>query len=427
MGYDAEILAVGDELLRGEVVNSNATWLADRLGRLGLTVGRITAVGDDLVPLAHRIRGAAGRCRVLLLSGGLGPTDDDRTARAVADAATVELELFGEELSRLRQRFAKRGFTLTPNNEKQAWLPSGAKVVANRRGTAPGFTLEMGGCLVACMPGVPAELKVMFDRELAPRLAAERGGVMALVRKLSTFGVGESHLDHRLAGLLDEVDADGCAVSLHFRTSFPLNHIVLVVRPPDASEQARGRAEAVLARLDERARQRVGRHIFSDEGAGFADAVVRALAERGQTVALAESCTGGQAGDLVTSAAGSSTVFQFGAVVYSNAFKHKVLGVPNEVLERHGAVSSHCVEAMAEGVRRLAGSTYGVAISGIAGPGGGTPDKPVGTVHFALATPDGTVCEHRLFPFERGRVKTLSAHLALALILRHLGLLDLKF
>jgi nicotinamide-nucleotide amidase len=356
----------------------------------------------------------------LLVRGGLGPPADDRTAEAVARSAGVPLELRPEALEVIRERFARGNYPLTPNNEKQAWLPRGATLLPNARGTAPGFLLRVRDgrgvdCRVVCLPGGPAELEGIFDEELAPRLRDELSLRPALVRSFNVFGLGESQMDHRLSDLLQACGPTGSVVtSVHYRTSFPENRVVLVVRPGAGGE---GEARAVLARLEQAVRDRLGRHVFGVDEESFAGSVVACLREAGASLALAESCTGGQAGDLLTSAPGSSEVFGLGVVSYGNQFKQQVLGVPAEVLARHGAVSRECVEAMAKGVRALAGATFGAAVSGVAGPGGGSPEKPVGTVHFAVAGPEGRVRHlHRLFPFDRPRVKRLAAYTVLALV-----------
>jgi nicotinamide-nucleotide amidase len=428
----AEILATGDELLRGDVVDTNAAWLAVRCKELGLSLSRVVAVGDATSSIVTAVREAAQRCTVLLVSGGLGPTDDDRTSAAVAAAAGVDLVRNEDALRAIMERFARFGYTFTPNNAKQADLPRGAELLPNHQGTAPGFALQLGVCRVYCMPGVPHELKAMFDDAVAPRLARDLALQPALIRTLNIFGVGESQIDHLLAHLLpdqgcrasfadDPASAAAlqrCEVSIHYRASFPETKVVLVVRP--ATGCTVDEAGELLARLEAEARRRIGRFVFSTDDATLASAVVAALRQAGATLALAESCTGGQVGDLITSAPGSSEVFHLGVVSYHNAIKERVLGVPAEVLQTVGAVSRECVEAMALGARRLAGATYGVAVSGVAGPGGGSPEKPVGTVHFALATPRGVRHLKRLFPFDRDRVKRISAHVALYLVLDEL-------
>lgn len=413
----AEILTVGDELLRGDLADTNGAWLAARLFRLGITVERIVSLGDPLGALVEYLSEAIQRGRLVLVTGGLGPTEDDRTSEAVARAAGAPLELRQPVLDALRERFERSGFTFTPNNEKQAHLPHGAVLVPNPRGTAPGFMVRAGQARIVCMPGVPSEMKGMFEETVAPLLVQELEGVRpARTRVLRTFGMGESQIDQRLSGVLDELESGEISLSLHYRTSFPENHVMLVVRGGDA------RAGELLDRFEEEARRRLGeRVVYGVDDTTFSDAVVAALREAGATVALAESCTGGLAADLLTGASGSSAVFELGVVTYSNTFKHRILGVPEQVLEQHGAVSRECVLAMARGVRELAGSTFGVAISGIAGPTGGSPDKPVGTVHFALCHEGGERHVERRFPWkERRRIKEISAHVALALVLGQL-------
>ena len=418
MTITAEILTVGDELLRGDVVDENSAWLATRMGQLGLSVNRIVSVGDALDLLVRQLKRACERCQLLVVSGGLGPTADDRTTEAVGLMSGRELRLRQDVLEAMRQRFRRAGYTLTANNEKQARIPAEATILPNEWGTAPGYMVRHEGCRVVCLPGVPLELKNIFDAHVAPLVEQQLHCRPAQVRNLNTFGIGESQLDHRLGHLLDELDHGACEVSIHYRTSFPCNHLILVARPEDGA--APNEAQAVLDRLEQAARQQVGKYIYGVDDTSFSDAVVQALRQAGATLALAESCTGGLTGDLITSASGSSEVFELGVISYSNEVKHKILGVDKQIFTDHGAVSQQCVEAMARGVRRLAGSDFGAAISGIAGPTGGTVEKPVGTVHFAVASASGVAHLHRVFPFERQRVKIVSAHTALALVMREL-------
>lgn len=419
MTITAEILTVGDELLRGDVVDENSAWLATRLGQLGLAVNRIVSVGDTLDPLVRQLKRATERCQLLVVSGGLGPTDDDRTTEAVCHMSGLKRQLHEDVLDAMRERFRRAGYTLTANNEKQARIPEGATILQNEWGTAPGYMVRHQSCRVICLPGVPLELKKIFDAHAAPLLEQQFNCKPAQVRNLNTFGIGESQLDHRLGRLLDELDHGACEVSIHYRTSFPCNHFILVARPNDGANPDEPRA--VLDRLEAAAREQVGKYIYGVDDTAFSDAVVQALRQAGATLALAESCTGGLTGDLLTSASGSSEVFELGVISYSNEVKHKILGVDRQIFLDHGAVSQQCVEAMAQGVRRLAGADFGAAISGIAGPSGGTAEKPVGTVHFAVASSSGVRHLHRLFPFDRQRVKIVSAHTALALVMRELG------
>jgi nicotinamide-nucleotide amidase len=423
MTRGVEIITIGDELLRGEVVDTNSSWLAARLLALGLRLERVTSVGDDFEPLVERLREAAARSEVVLTTGGLGPTDDDRTTAAVARAVGVELEPDGAVLEGLRQRWARAGWTFTKNNEKQAFFPKGATILENDHGTAPGFLARTAsGSRIASMPGIPAEMKPMWEEKLAPILARELAPLPALVRSLNLFGLGESQMDALLVGLLDGARGSegACEVTLHTKTTFPENRAILVVRPADRTDAAREGAARLLAALEAEARVRLGRSVFGADDETFSGAVVRALRTRRARLAIAESCSGGLAADLLTQTPGSSDVFELGLVCYANRMKEAVLNVPAEVLERHGAVSRECAEAMARNVRALADADLGVSVTGIAGPGGGSDEKPVGTVHFALATASGVRHLARSFPFERQRVKLASAYTALALALRHL-------
>ena len=253
MTITAEILTVGDELLRGDVVDENSAWLATRLGQLGLAVGRSVSVGDALEPLVRQLKRACERCDVLLVSGGLGPTDDDRTTEAVAAAGGLELELRQDVLDAMRERFRRAGYTLTANNEKQARIPAGATLLQNDWGTAPGYVARVESCRVVCLPGVPLELSAIFDAHVAPLLLRELSCRPAQVRSLNTFGIGESQIDHRLGDLQGELDCGACEVSVHYRTSFPCNHLILVARPVDGAPE--GEAAAVLDRAEAAARE----------------------------------------------------------------------------------------------------------------------------------------------------------------------------
>lgn len=419
-----EILTIGDELLRGDLVDTNGGWLAAELHALGLPVTRMSSIGDTAEDIEAAFRGAFERSAVIITSGGLGPTDDDRTIASLARAAGVELVRDEGALRHIKAIFERGRFTFTPNNESQAWVPVGAEALLNQQGTAPGVRLSLSavrggaGAHVFCLPGVPRELKWLFGRYVGPWLQQQLGLEPAARRTLKAFGIGESNVDHRLQGLLEAVDTSACEVSVHYRATFPENHVTLLVRSSEGAERAASVADALA---DEAARRLEG-HLFArDATHGMGDALVSALRDAGATVAFAESCTGGRAADLLTNASGSSEVFELGVVAYANRIKEQQLGVPEAVLVEHGAVSQACVEAMARGVRERAGATYGVAISGIAGPGGGSADKPVGTVHFALDSAEGTRHLHRVFPYDRDRNKLLAAYVALWLVLRELG------
>lgn len=393
-----EVLTVGDELLRGDVVDTNKTFLCAGLFNLGLPVGSTQSVGDELDSLVETLRELGQRADLVVISGGLGPTDDDRTAEAAARAAGVGRVLDEPSLVAMRERFARIGFVMTPNNENQARIPAGSEALPNVRGTAPGFCLSIGRARCFFLPGVPRELEVMFEREVAPRLAGL--GRKRHMRTLRVFRMGESHIDHRLKGLRI------ANVSIHYQTRFPENLVKLV------SDDA-----AALTQAESAVRERLGDVVYGVDGETLPKRVGQALRARGATVAVAESCTGGLIGHLLTEIPGSSDYFRLGVVAYSNDAKIRELGVAVETLADEGAVSRACVQEMAEGVRKKGETTFGLAVSGIAGPGGGSAEKPVGTVHLAVASSAGSTARALFYPNTRDMVKQLAAHAALALLL----------
>ena len=404
MSVNAEIVTIGDELTRGEIVDTNSSFMADKLTELGFRVTWMTSCTDDAPDIRAALACAAGRAQLVVCSGGLGPTEDDRTVDVICELAGVAAEEEPRALAYMKERFARSGFQLTPNNLRQVRVPKGATVLPNRAGLAPGFWIELSGTPLLVVPGVPREMKRIWADEIEPRLR-ERVKEPPRVRTFHIYGMGESHIDHRLAGL----SAEG--VSIHYRVVFPENRVKIVVRGPGAEER--------LAALEREVRARLGHHIYGIDGETFPEVIGKILRGRGARLALAESCTGGLVGHLITGVAGSSDYYVGGAVTYSNELKQKLLGVKEDTLKQHGAVSEPCVREMAEGVVKLAGATVGVAISGIAGPGGGTPDKPVGTIWLAIAGPHGTRSRHVLYGGDREQVKQVAAHAALAMIYRY--------
>ena len=409
----AALLAIGDEVLRGEVANSNAAFLSGRLFEAGLDLREHIVVSDD--PTA--IRAALVRLRaevdVILATGGLGPTEDDRTVDTVADLLGVGTVADQPSLDAMKKRFATHGFELTPNNLRQVRIPTGAQALLNAAGIAPGFQISLGGAQAYFLPGVPREMEKMFADHVAPRLAAqmtELGVPPPAVRAWHVYGMGESHIDHRLAGLLTGIEG----ATLHFRTSNPENHVKVVVRDRDPE-----RAKATLEKIDTELRKRIGPGIYAVDGDTFPSAVAKSLKAQNATLAIAESCTGGLAGQLVTSEAGASAFFRGSVVCYADEIKTGVLGVKPETLADFGAVSEPCAREMAEGVKKLCGSTLAVSITGVAGPEGGAPDKPVGTVCFAVCGPGTTRTATKLFAGDRDRVRMAAAYFALDLARRY--------
>jgi nicotinamide-nucleotide amidase len=416
MKTDCEVVTIGDELNRGEIIDTNSSWLSGELTELGGHVRWRTSVTDDVPDMEAALRTAASRARVVVCSGGLGPTDDDRTVDVVSQLVGVEpaQELAHQE--RMTVRFNERGFAITPNNLRQVRVPAGAEVLENRVGLAPGFLVRLGQADLFFMPGVPREMKPIFEHLVAPKvMAIVASGTKTAKRTWRVAGKGESHVDHALRGLLDGVpDA-----TLHFRIAYPENLVTVVVRRPGEDE-----ARAVIDKLDGEIRARLGDHVYGTDADTLPTVVGRALLQRQATLAVAESCTGGLVGELVTAIPGSSAYFVGGVISYANDVKTDLLGVSRETLARDGAVSEACVREMAEGARRVTGATWAIAITGVAGPTGGTPDKPVGTVWIAVAGPDRVETRKLFWPGQRDQIRLLSAFAALQLLLENVDALD---
>lgn len=405
MALNVEILSTGDELLTGQVVDTNSTWLMDRLWDLGVMVRRKTLVGDDRRDLDSAIRETSARSELVVMSGGMGPTEDDLTSACVAAVLGVPLELHEPSLRVIEERFRRFGRTMTPNNAKQARFPRGAEVIPNRFGTAPGFAARVGRAEVVCLPGVPVEFKGLCEEWLLPRVAARLVDVPA-ARLVKLFGVPESHADHAMRPVMD--DPANADVRFGYRAHWPEIHVKWSVSGPDAAP----RADRILTTV----RAVFGDAIFAEGKDELPEVVVARLAARGERVALAESCTGGLLAELVTRVPGASAVIDLGVVAYANAIKERFVGVPAALLAAHGAVSEPVARALAEGVRATAGATWGIGITGIAGPTGGTPEKPVGTVHLALAGPGGTEHVARSYRGDRDRIRRTAAYEALNLL-----------
>jgi nicotinamide-nucleotide amidase len=400
-----EILATGDELLTGQLVDTNSVWLMDRFWELGVLVRRKTLVGDDRADLLAALRETSARADLVVMTGGMGPTEDDLTSESVAELLGVPLELHAPSLAAIQERFRRFGRTMTPNNEKQARFPRGAEIIPNPYGTAPGFSVRVGRAELACFPGVPSELMGMCQEWLLPRVAARLGKVPAS-GMVKLFGVPESHADHRMRPIMDDPANDG--VRFGYRAHWPEVHVKWMVPEPDAG----ARAERIRARV----RDAFGDQVFGEGKDELPELVVSGLAARGQRVALAESCTGGLLAQLLTEVPGASAVLDVGVVAYANEIKERVLGVGAGLLASHGAVSEPVARALAEGARRLGAATWGVGITGIAGPSGGTPEKPVGTVHLALAGPARTETVQRLYRGDRQRIRRQAAFEALNML-----------
>jgi nicotinamide-nucleotide amidase len=403
----AAVLATGTELTRGELVNTNATWLAEQLTSRGFDVVEIATVADDTAEIRAALERQSGKARVILCTGGLGPTTDDLTTAVVAELLGVSLVRDAAAFEALRERLARFGRTVSASNAKQADFPAGATVLPNDRGTAPGFAVSLGSALACFMPGVPSEMTHMFETHVVPLLEPIERTPRHQVR-LRCFGLPESEVNDRLAGL-----EAARGVVLGYRASMSELE-VKVLAGGTSFDDARARAEAAAGEV----RARLGAHIYAEGTTSLAAVLVELLAARGETLALAESCTGGLCAELVTRVPGASRVFMGGVVAYSNDVKVALLGVERALLDAHGAVSEEVARAMAEGSRRTAGATYGLAFTGIAGPGGGSDEKPVGLVHIALASAAGTQAERRVFPGTRDEIRRRAVYWGFGLLRR---------
>lgn len=376
----AEILCVGTELLLGDIVNTNASYISRRLAALGIPVYRQAVVGDNPERMREAVAGSFARSDCLILTGGLGPTCDDITKEIVAEYFGLGLELNEEALERMKSYFSSTGRNMTKNNEKQAMAPKGARVLQNDWGTAPGFVIEEGGKTAILLPGPPIELEPMWRERVEPYLF-ERSDSVIVSKNIHILGMGESAVEEKLYRMMTEQTNPTVA-------PYAGNGEVRVrvsARAKD-SETASAMCDALI---DEIKKTEVGEFIYGIDVDSIENALVMSLRERGMTVACAESCTGGLIAKRITDIAGCSDVFLGGRVTYAVDAKVKLIGVSRETIDKYGVVSAETACEMARGVRLALGSDIGISTTGIAGPGGGTPEQPVGTVYIAISTKDG--------------------------------------
>lgn len=401
------VLSIGTELTRGELVNTNASWLAAGLTDLGFEVVEQCAVDDDKARIEAALRRLASFAKIIICTGGLGPTTDDLTTEAVAATMGVPLHRDDVSLDHIRRRFEKLGRTMSETNAKQADFPEGATILANPIGTAPGFMVSLGGVQAFFMPGVPREMKRMFEEQIVPKIGALAPNDSHQIR-YRTFGLPESVVGERLDG----IESTFTGVTIGYRAHFPEIEVKVLARAADRTA-AVGLAEKAAAEVE----ARLGDVIYGSGDDTFPGVVGRALRGRGFTLAVAESCTGGLVGHLLTKEPGASDYLLLDAVTYANSAKQAVLGVDEDVLRGHGAVSAEVATRMAEGARRVSGADVALAITGIAGPTGGSEAKPVGLVYLAVASAHGGVVvrEHR-FPGERHWIQMLAAYAGLSMV-----------
>jgi nicotinamide-nucleotide amidase len=401
------LLSIGTELARGELINTNATWLAAELTAVGFEVQEHVVVSDDAERITEAVCRLSERFRVVVCTGGLGPTTDDVTTQAVATAIGAPLVRHNDSLEAIRRRFEKAGRVMSRLNEKQADFPDGADVLPNPIGTAPGFGVHIGTSLAFFLPGVPAEMKRMFDEQVVPRIRALAPHDSFQLR-VHTFGLTESAVGERLEG----IEEANPGVTIGYRAHFPEIEVKVLAHAASHAS-ARDLCEGTMGQV----RKRLGSFIYGEAEDTFGGVVGRVLRAHGWTLAIAESCTGGLVGHLLTREPGASDFLLLDAVTYANSAKSSVLGVDGETIRWHGAVSHEVAAAMAIGAKRVAGAHLGLSLTGIAGPSGGSDAKPVGTVFLALAGADGTLAvQQRLYRGDRGRIQTLAAYDGLQMV-----------
>ncbi len=406
----AEILTIGTEILLGDLVDTNSAYLGGRLAALGVSIYRHTTVGDNAERITAGLQEAASRADLVITTGGLGPTSDDLTNQCLGVAAGREMVEYPEARRHVDEMFRRFGREPTPSNYKQALFPQGSKLIPNPVGTAMGAMLDLDGALVATFPGVPGEMRRMFEDTLEP-LIRERSEGAIISRTLWFTGLGESALAEQVQDLLDA--SDPTVAPLAGQGKVRLRITTRANTPEEAEKKITPVADDILSRL--------GDYYFGEDDETLENALGKLLTARGATLALAESCTGGLLAKRLTDGAGASAYFVEGLVTYSNESKEHLLGVPNDLLVEHGAVSEPVAEAMAEGVRKVAGTDYGLSVTGVAGPDGGSEEKPVGLVFVGISNEEGTEVERLdLSAWRRSReaIRERSANRAFDL-LRH--------
>jgi nicotinamide-nucleotide amidase len=407
---NAEIIAVGSELLTPYRLDTNSLWLTDELNKIGIRVIHKAVVGDSRDEMRSSFRHALDRADLIIASGGLGPTDDDRTRETVSELLGRKLHMNEGIVREIQERFRRFARTMPEINKRQAMVPEGATILPNPRGTAPALWLEADGHIIVLLPGVPHELKSIFESEVRPRLTKISGDERLFTRDLRTTGLGESDVETRVRPLY-QLYPDTETTILASPTGTQLH--------PRTWSRDASKAEKLLDEITDRMALALGEHLYSTSGEALEEVVARVLTENRATIAVAESCTGGTLSERLTNIPGSSSYFLGGVICYSNELKISLVGVPQSLIESKGAVSSEVALALADGIRRRTGATLGVGVTGVAGPGGGTPEKPVGLVHIGLADEHGPRERAYRFPGDRERIRQFAAQSALDAVRRY--------
>jgi nicotinamide-nucleotide amidase len=406
-----EVISIGSELTSGQNLDTNSQWLSLRLAEMGIAVGWHTTIADDLKANTEAFRIASQRAALVLATGGLGPTQDDLTREALARAADVELIEDAASLRQIEEMFRQRGRSMPERNRVQALFPAGAEPIPNARGTAPGFWMRLGGCWLAAMPGVPSEMYAMFQTQVRPRLEALGlcGGVL-VQRKINLFGAGESAIEEKLLDLTRRGHVPEVGITVSDATI----SLRILARAPTQAE-----AQSQIAPVEKTIRERLGDLVFGAEQEDLQDAVAELLASRRQSLATAEGVTAGLVAERLAEVPGISAWFRGGIIAYDNRLKVELLGVPESLIEMHGAVSAEVAEAMAVGCRTRLRTDLAVSTVGVAGPKDAGPDKPVGLVYVGLAWDGGSSSVRFSWTGTRSEVKRRTAKLALNQVRLH--------
>lgn len=405
----AEIISIGDELLLGQTINTNAGWMGQKLFEAGVEVQQVTTITDSREHILQALQNALSRAEVVLLTGGLGPTRDDITKETLCEFFDTKLVMNTEVRDKIRAYFESRNLPILPVNEQQAELPEMADVLINRRGTAMGMWFERDGKVVVSMPGVPHEMEGMMVEEVLPRLEKLFGNSGSYYQVVQTIGKGESFIARKIMDWEDKIRSEGLGLAYLPSTGM----VRLRVSGPKSMKDQIDKESRNLVEI-------LGDIVFAEGDITLSEVIADLLRASGKTLSLAESCTGGYLAHLITANPGSSEYFIGGAVTYSNAMKSELLGVSEESINTEGAVSESVARQMAEGMRKRSGSDFSLAITGIAGPDGGTREKPVGTVWIAISSAEGTRAVQNRFGRNRHRNIRVSALYAMDMLRRHL-------
>lgn len=399
----AEIFCIGTEVLIGDIANTNAAYIAKKLSEAGINVYYHTVCGDNKTRMSECLDIALSRSDLVITTGGLGPTYDDITKEIIAEKLGVDLELNDEILARLEKYFAKTGRTMTENNKKQAYIPEGADIFENSFGTADGIAIKKDGKTVIMLPGPPREMKPMLDNQVLPYLSVNSDHIL-VSSNVNIFGIGESAVENVLCDLMK--NSSNPTVAPYVDKGEVRLRVTASAKDTDS-------AKALILPVTEHIKSVLGEYIYGIDEPSIESVLVKKLREKGKTISFAESCTGGFISKRLTDVPGASEVFGFGLCTYANEAKMKLLGVKKETLETHGAVSSETAEEMAKGALRVSGADIAISVTGIAGPGGGTNEKPVGLVYVGLATKNGVYHKKLLLAQHKGHdrdyVRTLTA------------------